>query len=233
MHGYDVKHELIAIAGAADLHIRSLLDRQQFSDPLGEALRLGISSASWPMFGLLWPSSHQLAARMALHPVTLGERILEVGCGLGLASLVSHRRGADITASDCHPLAAAFMRENVRLNRLAPLPYRHGHWAADIADPAPQQTPELRCVQGRFDLLIGSDLLYERDDGGTLSRFIERHAQPTAQVWIVDPNRGNRAPFNRQMLALGYERDEERVETPAHDNVAAYRGRVLVYRRSA
>jgi predicted nicotinamide N-methyase len=231
MTGYAVKHEDIGIAGAANLNIRSLLDRQQFSDPLGEALRLGISSAAWPLFGLLWPSGRQLAARMALRPVIAGERILEVGCGLGLASLVCHRRGADITASDCHPLAAAFMLENVRLNALPPLPYRHGHWAAEPGDPAPENTPQLLRVQGRFDLVIGSDLLYERDDGGTLSRFIERHAQTRSQVWIVDPNRGNRTPFNRQMQALGFDRREERLDTPAHDDVAAYRGRVLIYER--
>src|SRR5258706_1602288 len=130
MPGYEVKHERIAIAGTDDLLIRSLLDRQQYSDPLGDAQRVGISSAAWPMFGLVWPSGLHLAARMALRPVS-GERILEIGCGLALASLVGHRRGADITASDCHPQAANFLRENARLNDLPPLKYRHGHWSPD------------------------------------------------------------------------------------------------------
>ncbi len=108
MPGYQTKRERVAIAGVDDLVIRSLLDRQQFFDPLGEADRLGISSAAWPLFGLLWPSGAQLAARMALRPVCSTERILEIGCGLALASLVGHRRGADVTASDYHPLAGAF-----------------------------------------------------------------------------------------------------------------------------
>src|SRR6266850_1922734 len=118
MPGYRTKQERIAIAGVDDLIIRSLLDRQQFFDPDGDADRVGISSAAWPMFGLLWPSGSHLAARMALHPVSAGERILEIGCGLALASLVGHRRGADVTASDCHPLAQAFLEENLRLNQL-------------------------------------------------------------------------------------------------------------------
>ena len=134
MPGYLLKHESIAVVGVDDLHIRSLLDRQQYSDPLGAAERLGISSASWPLFGLLWPSGAHMAARLAQRPVTPGERILEIGCGLALASLVGHRRGADVTASDCHPLAAAFLRENLRLNALAPMKYRHGQWGAAVAD---------------------------------------------------------------------------------------------------
>ena len=101
--GYQTKQQQIAISGVADLSIRSLLDRQQYFDPDGLAEHLGISSAAWPMFGLLWPSGVQLAARMALRPLTANERVLEVGCGLALASLVSHRRGVDITASDSKP----------------------------------------------------------------------------------------------------------------------------------
>ncbi len=168
MPGYLTKQERIAVAGVADLTIRSLLDRQQFFDPHGNADRRGISSATWPLFGLLWPSGAHLAARLAARPVRAGERILEVGCGLALASLVGHRRGADVTASDCHPLAASFLRRNLRLNGLAPMPYRHGDWAAGETRRR-GRTLGGRVVRGRFDLIIGSDLLYERDDRSNLA----------------------------------------------------------------
>jgi predicted nicotinamide N-methyase len=231
MPGYEVKHERIAIAGADNLLIRSLLDRQQFSDPLGDAVRLGISSAAWPLFGLVWPSGLRLAARMAMRPVT-SERILEIGCGLALASLVGHRRGADITASDCHPQASKFLLENVRLNELSPLKYRHGHWTAEETPPTQGDASAVCLVAGKFELIIGSDLLYERDDSGALPTFINRHAGPGAEVWIVDPDRGNRAAFNRQMAALGFELREERLDTAASESAAAYKGRLLIYRRA-
>ncbi|XAH26169.1 SAM-dependent methyltransferase [Xylophilus sp. GW821-FHT01B05] len=233
MPGYLTKQECIAIAGAPDLLIRSLLDREQFSDPQGEAERLGISSASWPLFGLPWPSGAQLAARMAVRPLLAGERILEIGCGLALASLVSHRRGVDITASDCHPLAAGFLLENLRLNHLTPMKYRHGHWGAALrpgrADGAAHVSAD---VAGLYDMVIGSDVLYERDDGGELAAFISLHAESAAEVWIVDPDRGNRAAFNRQMAALGFGMHEERLDRAALGGVAAYKGRLLVYRRA-
>jgi len=219
--GYQVKRERVAVAGADDLIIRSLLDRQQFFDPLGEAERMGISSAAWPLFGLLWPSGAQLASRMAARPVRLGERILEVGCGLALPSLVGHRRGADVTASDCHPLAAGFLGENLRLNRLPPMKYRHGHWGA-------AQAPLTR-----YDLIIGSDVLYERGAGAALAAFIARHAGPAAEVWIVDPDRANRPDFNRHMTAEGFALREQRLDCPATAGAAAYKGRLLIYRRAA
>ena len=37
MSGYEVKWQRIGVAGGADLHVRSLLDRQQYHDPLGTA----------------------------------------------------------------------------------------------------------------------------------------------------------------------------------------------------
>lgn len=224
MPGYETKQERIAIAGVDDLIIRSLLDRQQFSDPLGDAERLGISSAMWPLFGMLWPSAAHLAARLALRPVPGGERILEIGCGLALASLVGHRRGADVTASDCHPLTSAFLDVNLQLNQLGPMKYLHGDWV--------QRTVEREDrVRDRYDLIIGSDLLYERDDGAVLAGFIGRHAEACCEVWIVDPGRGNRPAFNRQMAALGFRRDEEAIHVLETPGRVAYRGRVMVHRR--
>ncbi len=233
MPGYQTKQEQIAVTGVADLVIRSLLDRQQFSDPLGEAERLGISSAAWPLFGLLWPSGTHLAERLAARPVNAAERVLEVGCGLGLASLVGHRRGVDMTASDCHPLAASFLVENLRLNHLLPMKYRHGHWSRPELPGAARGAAAPVHVRGRFELIIGSDLLYDRDASDALAGFITRHACAAAEVWIVDPDRGNRAAFNRQMAAEGFSLNEARLDRLASRDEAPYKGRMLTYRRSA
>ena len=230
--GYQTKQEDLHIEGVDDLIIRSLLDKQQFHDPLGLALHLGISSATWPLFGLLWPSGSHLAERMALRPVNPLERILEVGCGLALSSLVGHRRGAHMTASDCHPETARFLLENLRLNGLAPMDYRHGQWGVQ---PVIQNNDI--ALTGQFNLIVGSDILYERDEQGMLAKFIDSHAAPGAEVWVVDPNRGNRAHFNRNMAALGFDLHELLLDRPAieaslgHLSQAAYKGRMLTYTR--
>lgn len=235
MPGYLTKQERIGIAGVDDLLICSLLDRQQFADPAGAAERLGISSAAWPLFGLPWPSGLQLAALLMARPSIPGERILEVGCGLALASLAAHRRGDDITASDCHPLAETFLQRNLRLNALPAMKYRHGVWAAD-APPEPRRCEREGDVSaarlhGRFDLVVGSDVLYERDDEGALAAFIGRHAEDSAEVWIVDPDRGNRPAFSRRMLGQGFDLHEQRLDRNASLASPAYKGRLLIFRR--
>jgi predicted nicotinamide N-methyase len=222
MPGYAVSHHTVAIAGVGDLAIRTLQDSQQHADPLGLAEAAGISAAQWPLFGQLWPSGQQLAAYMATRALVPGESILELGCGLALASLVSHRRGALVTASDCHPLAGPFLLENLRLNALAPMRYCHGAWGADTGSP---QAPR---VSGRFDLIMASDVLYERDDGGTLPAFIQQHATARGEVLIVDPSRGNRAPFHRAMATQGYAMTESRLPALA---IGGLRARLLRYRR--
>lgn len=238
MPGYQTLQHTVAIAGAADLRIQALSNRLQFSDPAGLAARLGISSASWPLFGMLWPSSVELATRMAAHVLQPGQRILEVGCGLALASLVAHRRGADVTPSDLHPLAARFLAVNLRLNTLPPLGYRHGNWGAAPAGHAAVQARGcgLRhastVVRGRFDLIIGSDVLYDRDASHALAGFIQRHAAPAAQVWIVDPDRRNRPRFTQALQAQGSALHDQRLDHPAQGAQPLYRGRLLSYCRS-
>lgn len=232
--GYLTKQESIAVAGVDDLLIRSLLDKNQFHDPLDEALNLGISSATWPLFGLLWPSGLHMAERMALRPVS-GERILEIGCGLGLSSLVAHRRGAHVTASDCHPLARTFLNENIRLNGLPPMLYRHGLWgqAAMRQDGLPVLTQSHdAAVVGLFELIVGSDILYERDEAGTLAHFIDQHAAAQSEVWVVDPNRGNRAAFHKHMARFGFDLHERGLDQAARLHTPAYKGRMLTYTRA-
>ncbi len=225
MLGYHTRQTQIAIDGVDDLLIRCLADRQQFHDPQGHAERIGISSASWPLFGMTWPSGMALAARLAQRDVRAGERILEIGCGLALPSLVAHRRGADITASDCHPLASGFLRANLRLNGLAPMDYRHGQWNVPLRERVRTAAHRGSVVRGRFDLIVGSDLLYERDASGGLASFIGRHAKAHSEIWIVDPDRANRAAFHRQMATEGFSRSEERLDA------LSYKGRLITYER--
>jgi 2-polyprenyl-3-methyl-5-hydroxy-6-metoxy-1,4-benzoquinol methylase len=217
MLGYDVRRQLVTVAGGADLHIRSLLDCQQYADPDGAAEAAGISPASWPLFGQLWPSAHKLADLMQSWALD-ERRILEIGCGLALASIVIHRRGGNVTASDCHPLTETFLQANLKLNELPDLQYRTGHWQ--------RANPRL----GFFDLIVGSDLLYERSHPEPLAAFIELHASPQAEVLIVDPNRGNRSTFHHGMARAGFRLTETPLVEPLADG-RPYRGRLLHYRR--
>jgi predicted nicotinamide N-methyase len=216
MPGYSVETVTHRI-GANDYQIRALLDRRQFWDPDGRAEQAGISSASWPMFGIVWPSGIALAQEMNEFAVD-GMSILEIGCGIGLSSLVLQRRGANITASDYHPLAEEFLRHNAELNGLAPIKFSNAPWAGPNHD------------LGRFDLIIGSDILYERDHPSLLAGFLACHANTVARVLMADPGRRYCGRFNTQMSTQGYIRTERRMHFTGSDSPNR-RGRIMSFAR--
>lgn len=216
MPGYAVQIVPLRIGGS-DYRIRALSDRQQFADPHGDAERAGISSASWPLFGQVWPAGIVLAEAASAMPIE-GRRILEFGCGLALTSLVLQRRSADITASDHHPLVEDFLCENAALNDLPQVRYRDAPWADEDAS------------LGRYDLMLGGDVLYEREHVPLLAGFLERHAEPVAEIVVADPGRGHGNALSRALALQGYAIDEQRLGFGV-DDAPPYRGRLLRYRR--
>ncbi|MGA4633751.1 class I SAM-dependent methyltransferase [Pseudomonas solani] len=189
MPGYLIKTSTFRVGGR-DFHMQSLLDAEQFHDPLGEAASRGITEDTWALFGQVWPAGEALAQKIASRDLT-GLRVLEVGAGLCLASLVGHQRGGDMTASDIHPLIPAFLAENTRLNALPPMRYETCDWGGTEAF-------------GEFDLIIGSDLLYDRDHQEDLADFIDRHSARSVEVLLVDPDRDDQQAFHHEMAELGY-----------------------------
>lgn len=203
--------------GTTDIHIRSLRDNQEFSDDKNEAAELGISSASWPLFGIVWPSGEVLAQLMVDYAI--GEkRILEVGCGIALASLVLNHRLANITATDYHPEVEAFLNENTELNRDKIIPFIRTAWNDPISN------------LGVFDIIIGSDLLYESEHVNLLSEFINQHAAPHCDIILVDPGRGHHAKFSKKMVALGYSHNQ-RKPTVSTKTSQTFNGQILMYSR--
>lgn len=212
MPGYSTR-ELMVQIGGHDYRIHALLDTQQYADPDHVAEKAGISSAQWCLFGQVWPAGRALAEVMSRYDIA-GKRILELGCGLGLSSLVLGRRGADIVASDYHPLAADFLRRNTQQNHLPDIRFRRLDW--QLPDP------EL----GRFDVIIGSDILYERGHAQLLAEVLDRHAQPRADILITDPGRGNTGRFLRALVAQGFSVEETRMGF-GPDDTPPFRGRLL------
>ncbi len=217
MPGYELKTVAVPIGGR-DYLLCVLSDHQQFAADLGAAERAGISSATWPHFGQLWPAGSVLAEHLAGLALE-GKRILEIGCGMALSSLVLHRLGANITASDHHPLAGEFLARNCVLNELPPLPYVDAHW----------DRPDISL--GRFDLIVASDVLYERGHAQGIADFIERHISAEGQVIIADPGRGNAGALRRLLLVQGFTCSEQRLAFVA-GALPPHRGMLLSFQRS-
>ena len=200
-----------------DIHVRTLRDKQQYSDNNNLAAKKGISSANWPLFGVIWDSGKVLAHLMYEYDAT-GLRILEVGCGIALASLVLNYRLMDITATDYHPEAESFLKKNVILNEGKDIPFVCTGWGDSDSG------------LGKFDLIIGSDLLYERSHVILLAGFVEQHATQSCDVLLVDPGRGHHACFSKQMVRMGYSHSQK--QTSKADYLPeTFRGQILQYHR--
>jgi predicted nicotinamide N-methyase len=198
-----------------DIHLCTLRDKQQFSDPQGTAEEIGISSATWPLFGVIWPSSIVLAHYISSYD-TSGKRILEVGCGMALSSLLLNSQHADITATDYHPEVGFFLQRNTRLNKGENIDFERVDWS--------DETDTL----GLFDLIIGSDLLYEDQHIKLLADFIVRHANTMSEIIIVDPGRGRTNKLSLLMEEYGFKHTQipaEQTDYLEH----SFKGRILKF----
>jgi predicted nicotinamide N-methyase len=120
-----------------------------------------------PYWAELWPAA--LALAEALPERLDGVRVVELGCGLGLPSLVAAARGAQVTALDWAEDAVGLLRENAKRNGL--------ELAAERAD---WREPLAR----RFDLALAADVLYERRNVEPVLERL-REAAPEALVGLA------------------------------------------------
>ena len=96
-----------------------------------------------PYWAELWPAARALADAL---PDVRGTRVVELGCGLGLPSLVAAAKGADVTATDWSTDAIELLRRNAARNNLT--------LTAEVRD---WREP----WDERFDLVLAADVLYE------------------------------------------------------------------------
>jgi predicted nicotinamide N-methyase len=119
-----------------------------------------------PYWAELWPAG--LALARALPERLDGLRVVEVGCGLGIPSLVATARSARVTATDWAPEAIDLLRVNAARNGLV----------VDV------RVVDWRNLYGDFDLALAADVLYEYRNVDPLLAALPRLA-PDALVALA------------------------------------------------
>jgi predicted nicotinamide N-methyase len=193
--------ELECLAHAAEDFDEVIAELERGLDPeLGDGARRDVLTALAdelrPFFGTLWPSARALGNVLGLQELS-GQRVLELGCGLALPSLLAARRGGEVTATDRHPEVPAFLESNLRRNGLEA---RVRFVANDWLDKGESGLLE----DGPYDWVVGSDVLYETHRPGVLAGAISRFMRPGGTVVISDPGRRNVRDFVDEMAELGF-----------------------------
>jgi predicted nicotinamide N-methyase len=127
-----------------------------------------------PYWAELWPSGLALARHVAACEVR-GQRVLELGCGLGLPALTAALRGADVLATDWAEDAIELLRQNAERNGLV-VRVARARWS--------EPEPLLRAAP--WDLVLGADLLYEARNAEQLGELLPGLG---GEVLLAEPGR--------------------------------------------
>lgn len=147
-----------------------------------------------PYFGALWEAGIGLGQFLASYHLK-NKSVLEIGCGLALPSFVVTRAGGHIVATDFHADVPLFLEVNQKKNNIF-FPYRVMNWRDEIE--------RTKTDLGTFDLVIGSDILYESQHPHEVARALIAFLKPEGKIILADPGRAYIQQFVTAMKDLGY-----------------------------
>jgi predicted nicotinamide N-methyase len=137
-----------------------------------------VGSFEWapiaPYWSVLWRSGVALARELDGMALS-GLRVVELGCGLALPSIVAARGGATVLATDACAEALPLVARNAQANGV-----RVETATVDWAEPG-----EL-LRRAPFDLVLAADVLYESASVDQLLSLLPRLAP---RAWLAGPRR--------------------------------------------
>jgi predicted nicotinamide N-methyase len=145
-----------------------------------------------PYWAELWPAARALARHLLDTPPP-GGRVLELGCGLALPSLILLGRGADVVATDYYDDALRFAEVNARRNGLPELATAHLDWRSPPT------------ALGRFATVVAADVLYEQRNIAPFAAALAVLLADGGEVLLADPDRKHLPAFIAAMHGAGWQ----------------------------
>jgi predicted nicotinamide N-methyase len=145
-----------------------------------------------PYWAELWPSAVGLATHLVLHKYLVeGKTAIEIGGGLGLPALAAASLGAHVTSTDYLQDAVDFAEKNAVINDISGIQFKTFDW---------------RKAEGydRFDILLASDVAYERSQFDHLEQAFTHLIRPGGMILLSEPNRYIAEPFIAKLGKTGY-----------------------------
>ena len=146
-----------------------------------KAFLRGQTASKRPYGVVLWPSALALAHDLASRDLAGASR-LELGAGTGLPGIVAAARGARVVQTDRQKLALHVCERNAKRNGVSTIEHRVADWTSWTD-------------RERYDLVIGSDILYTDLLHPFLRHIFETNLRPGGVVVLSDP-------FREESMAL-------------------------------
>ena len=168
---YRVRFERVKV-GETALDILQIANMEDHIDRMAAAL--GEDAAlELPFWARIWPTSILLSYYVQRIRAAQEFHLLEIGAGIGLCGLFAAKQGIRTTITDIHEDALLFSRINILHNDLQEL--------ADVrrVDFTKDRLPR------RYDLILGSEVLYREQSYRPLIKFLSRHLRPGKDSEII------------------------------------------------
>jgi predicted nicotinamide N-methyase len=145
-----------------------------------------------PYWADLWPSARVLSATVS-REAGADRRLLEMGCGLGLATVGAMMGGFDVTATDYYEDALHVTRGNAARNLGHEPAVRMVNWREWPSD------------LGVFDVVMAADVLYEKEYAILVGECMARALAPDGVALVADPGRLALPMFRDNLVNVGLE----------------------------
>lgn len=125
-----------------------------------------------PFWVKIWESSIVLAYYLSNLPVRRGQKMLEIGAGMGVTGIAAASFGHNVTITDNNEDALAFARVNAAANGLEQLPVYSLDW----------NQPD---TEEKWDVIFGSDVVYAESGFELLVDFLRAHLKQDGTIYLA------------------------------------------------
>lgn len=154
-----------------------------------------------PYWAELWPAAIGLSKYLVEFDVTKGiHDVIEIGCGLGLPSIIAGKLGAQVTLTDYLEDALVFAKQNWQLNHPSKSPPSGGLGKARF------ETMDWRAPNPEFaaDLVLASDVTYEKRFFEFLPNAFRTLCKTNGSIIVSDPSREVAQDFFANITKEGF-----------------------------
>jgi len=145
--------------------------------------------SEFPLWSKIWEASIVLAHHVENMPVDPQKHLLEIGCGIGLVGIVAASCGHRVSMTEYNRDALNFARANARVN----------HTSESFVPGIVEMAWTKPVLEGRFDMILGSEVIYKEEYFEPLLRLFRRYLKPDGEIILAEGLRKTSMEFFKRM----------------------------------